>query len=211
MWRSEFILINLRIFQVSNDERFSVSSKAEVDAAVVAFMNKLTDRYPALAGTAPLMSTDPREIGEFVVQNGTDGARMDWLTALSAISATGSKLSGPGLILRAIAGGITGLAVMYGIFISPSFFKDMAEPGNARGLITFLLVFATIAVVIITVIATFWMKIEEVEKRDTMAKEILAGLIGIMGTTLGFYFGSAKPEVPNETPQVTVAPTPPAG
>ena len=185
-----------------------MSSRTEIDAAFAAFMKKLTSKYPALAATAPLTSTDPREIGEFVIQNVTDGTRLDWLITLTAISAPGWKLPGPGVIMLAIAGGLTGLALIYGIFMSPSFLKDMAEPGNARGLITFLFAFATIAVIIITVIATFWVKMEEVEQRGTLAKEILAILIGIMGTILGFYFGSAKPEAPTVAPTEIVTPAP---
>ena len=43
---------------------------------------------------------------------------------------------------------------------------------------------------IISVIATFWVKIDEVEKRGGLAKEVLTIMIGIMGTILGFYFGA---------------------
>jgi hypothetical protein len=176
------------------------------EKALKAFIDRFnTDN----AMNPPISSIDPAEIAELVAKGAPAGTAQKWLAELFAIGSNVSRRPSIGLLALAAGGAITGLALIYGIFISPSFLTDMAQPGNARGLITFLFAFATIAVVIITVIATFWAKIEEVEKRGTLAKEILAILIGIMGTILGFYFGSAKPEATMQAPAVVTTPAAP--
>lgn len=138
----------------------------------------------------PLTSSDPAEIGEYIVANAPPGTARSWLVELMAVSAAPSSRVGIGTIVLALAGVVAGMAVIWGVFVEESFLDKLAAPGAARGLVTFLFAFATIAVVLITVIATFWVGIDEVEKRGSMAKEVLAILIGIMGTILGFYFGS---------------------
>jgi hypothetical protein len=95
-----------------------------------------------------------------------------------------------GPLLLAVSGLIIAAALVFGLF-NERFFRSIAETDNARGLITFLFAFATTAIVLIITIATFWMEKDEVEARFTKAKDILAILIGVLGTILGFYFGSA--------------------
>ena len=182
--------------------------QTDQDKALKAFVDKFnTDT----AMNPPISSINLAEIAELVAKAVPAGTAQKWLTELFAIGSDVSRRPSMGVLALAAGGAITGLALIYGIFISPSFLTSMAEPSNARGLITFLFAFATIAVVIITVIATFWVKMDEVEKRGTLAKEILAILIGIMGTILGFYFGSAKPESPAvATPPEVITPAIPA-
>jgi hypothetical protein len=51
--------------------------------------------------------------------------------------------------------------------------------------------FITIAVILIVIIALLWMdKDEDLDNRFTKAKDIIAILVGILGTIVGFYFGS---------------------
>jgi hypothetical protein len=66
----------------------------------------------------------------------------------------------------------------------------MAKIDQARGLITFLFAFATIAIIILIAITTFWMPKDEFQARFDKAKDLLTILIGVLGTILGFYFGS---------------------
>lgn len=75
--------------------------------------------------------------------------------------------------------------------------QDLAIIENARGLITFLLGLSTIAIALMLVIgALLGTDNEEAkEKNFNRAKEVLAILVGIFGTILGFYFGSDKATV----------------
>ena len=81
---------------------------------------------------------------------------------------------------------VVGFALFYTNLID-----KLASPGSARGLITFLFSFITIAVILIVIIALLWMdKGENLDDRFTKAKDIIAILVGILGTIVGFYFGS---------------------
>jgi hypothetical protein len=171
-----------------------------------AALNALLGRFAADNPTAPaLTSTDPAEIGEHLVRNAAPGTSQRWLADLMATIAPPKSRLTPGVLALAAAGIITGLALIWGIFFTPGFLQSLADPAHARGLITFLFAFATIAVVVISVIATFWVKIDEVEKRATLSKEVLTILIGIMGTILGFYFG-ADSATPPPAPPENIAP-----
>jgi hypothetical protein len=152
------------------------------------FLGKFLAENPTVQ---PIASTDPAEIGEFIVKNAPAGTARKWLAELIALSGPSAGRLRIGVLMLSAAGVITGASLIYGIFFTPEFLPSLAVAENARGLITFLFAFATIAVVLITAIATFWVNPDEVEKRGTMAKEVLTILIGIMGTILGFYFGSA--------------------
>lgn len=183
-----------------------MSGPTDQEKSIKAFVDRFNTNT---AINPPISSINLAEIAELVAKGAPAGTAQKWLAELFALGSDVSRRPSIGVLALVAAGIITGFALTYGIFISPSFLTGMAKPGNARGLITFLFAFATIAVVIITVIATFWVKIEEVEKRGTLAKEILAILIGIMGTILGFYFGSAKPEGPVQAPAEVTTPAAP--
>jgi hypothetical protein len=71
-----------------------------------------------------------------------------------------------------------------------AFIASIAKADQARGLITFLFSFTTIALFVLIAITTFWMEKDEVEARFAKAKDLLTLMIGIFGTILGFYFGS---------------------
>jgi hypothetical protein len=96
-----------------------------------------------------------------------------------------------GTVFLGLFGLVVAGAIVYGLFFNPSFFKLMAQTDQARGLITFLFAFATIAIIILIAITTFWMSKEDVEARFNKAKDLLTIIIGVLGTILGFYFGQA--------------------
>ncbi|MGT2445912.1 hypothetical protein ACU4I5_26970 (plasmid) [Ensifer adhaerens] len=98
-----------------------------------------------------------------------------------------------GVILLLLAGFAICSILAWGIF-NGSFLPSIAKPENARGLITFLFAFSTIAIIIIVAISTLYMKREEVEFRFQSAKDLITILIGVLGTILGFYFGSMENE-----------------
>jgi hypothetical protein len=79
--------------------------------------------------------------------------------------------------------------VAFGIF-NGAFLASLSKPEQARGLITFLFAFSTTGIILLIAIATFWMEREEVQARFEKAKDLLTIIIGVLGTILGFYFGS---------------------
>ena len=71
---------------------------------------------------------------------------------------------------------------------------------TARIFITFLVAVGTIAIALLAVLTA--MIIREYKERFALAKEVLTVLVGILGTIVGFYFGSAK--VPAVNPNTNV-------
>jgi hypothetical protein len=63
----------------------------------------------------------------------------------------------------------------------------------ARGLITFLVAFATVAIAVILALYAVvnGAKEGEAKERFALGKEVLTTLIGVLGTIVGFYFGSS--------------------
>ena len=88
------------------------------------------------------------------------------------------------------AGLVVAIVVGFALFYT-NLIDKLASPGSARGLITFLFSLITIAVILIVIIALLWMdKDQDLDNRFTKAKDIIAILVGILGTIVGFYFGS---------------------
>jgi hypothetical protein len=111
-----------------------------------------------------------------------------------------------GALFLGLFGIIVAAAIFYGLFFNQKFFGLMAQVNQARGLITFLFAFATIAIMLLVAITTFWMPKDEVQVRFDKAKDLLTILIGVMGTILGFYFGtinSNPPPTTTNTPSIS--------
>jgi uncharacterized membrane protein len=111
-----------------------------------------------------------------------------------------------GTLALVAAGAVIAATLIYGVFFQPDFLKSLADVNVARGLITFLFAFGTIAVIILIAIATFWGNVDEVERRVAIAKDTLTILIGIFGTILGFYFGAMTANPPPAPPADVSAP-----
>jgi hypothetical protein len=71
----------------------------------------------------------------------------------------------------------------------------------ARGLITFLVAIVTVAIAIILTLSAVMSSSKDYKERFALGKEVLTIFIGVLGTIVGFYFGSA---------QIDKAATPPA-
>lgn len=99
-----------------------------------------------------------------------------------------SNISGLLLILFGL---MVGAAILFSLFGKPAYLTAFARPENARSLITFLFAVTTIAIILMVAVATLWMEKSEVEARFGSAKDLITILIGVLGTILGFYFGSA--------------------
>ena len=100
---------------------------------------------------------------------------------------------------------------LFGFALDPVMLGELARPEEARGLITFLFGVATVGIALVIVLAVFLSTggREEVAERFRMGKDILAVLIGVFGTILGFYFGTGLASPP--APSVEVVATPPEG
>ena len=90
----------------------------------------------------------------------------------------------PGIVIMAAFAAIIILGIAKGLPV----IEKLAEPAFARGLITFIICFATIGLAFMLVCYAFS---ESSDDRFKRAREIFAGLLGILGTIVGFYFGSA--------------------
>lgn len=73
-----------------------------------------------------------------------------------------------------------------------SFFSSLAQVDQARGLITFLVAVCAVAVILLTAINIFWGNNAGFEERFKAAKDLVTMVVGVLGTILGFYFGSAS-------------------
>lgn len=82
----------------------------------------------------------------------------------------------------------------------------------ARNLITFLVAVITIVIALILTLMAFFSNLPDLKERFAMGREILTILIGVLGTIVGFYYGSAPKEgniAKNEKdPIVAVSPSP---
>lgn len=169
-----------------------------------AFLTRFAAENPAAPAAT---GKTPAEVAAFIAAHARPERVKAWLDEYFALAPTApsGRLS-PGTLLLAAAGILSALALLYGIF-SSGFLPQLANHDIARGLITFLFAFATVAVVIISVIAVFWVRPDEVAQRAALAKEILTILIGILGTILGFYFGAEIATNPPEDPAAITAPS----
>lgn len=68
--------------------------------------------------------------------------------------------------------------------------KDLSNSESARGIITYLVAVTTIAMAAMLMLAAIMTGGRDLDKRFTLGKEILTTLIGVLGTIIGFYYGS---------------------
>ena len=108
-----------------------------------------------------------------------------WVVIIGRITDPTSILSLVGLAAVAALG--------FGIYQSGGrLLESLQHTEIARGLITFLIAVATVSIaIIIALFAVLSSDSTVAKERFPMAKEVLTLLIGILGTILGFYFGSA--------------------
>ena len=85
----------------------------------------------------------------------------------------------------------------------------LRDPNYARGLITFLFTLGTIVIAIILTLYAVLRRPGEDIRNFTHAKEIFTVLVGILGTIIGFYFGTIGTDTegpePSESPMELAA------
>ena len=105
--------------------------------------------------------------------------------------------------------GIASLVVIYWAMsrTGGGFMASLNDRNGARGLITFLIAFTTVALAVILVLASILSSGDDHKQRFEQGREIFTTLIGILGTIVGFYFGSTQTAAPAATPPAAAAPT----
>lgn len=80
-------------------------------------------------------------------------------------------------------------AMLIGMLRYPHIINSFADPAVARGAITFLIGVATIGIAFTLIYQAFYAP-DSSDDRFRRGREIFAGMMGILGTIVGFYFGS---------------------
>ena len=79
---------------------------------------------------------------------------------------------------------------LFGYQSESSLLRELASLDQARGLITFLVAVTTVGIALILTVYVVVTNDPNVKDRFILGKEVLTGLIGVLGTIVGFYFGS---------------------
>ena len=96
----------------------------------------------------------------------------------------------PGITV-AVIGVFTLIAMGVGLYFS-DFLVRIGNIDTARGLITFLIAVTTVVTLLIMVLANIMMfeLADEADQRFRRGNQLFTALIGILGTIIGYYFGS---------------------
>ena len=70
--------------------------------------------------------------------------------------------------------------------------QALADKELARGLITFLVAVTTVGIAFVVIVYVTLGKHAEVKAMFPLAKDVLAVFMGVLGTIVGFYFGSTQ-------------------
>lgn len=120
------------------------------------------------------------------MSDGAEANKSRWLLFLEWIKNPTTLFTALGIVIFGV--------LAYGIYSAGGvFLKSLQAPETARGLITFLVAFTTVAIALILVLYALLSSggSQDLKDRFGFGKEILTSLIGVLGTILGFYFGSS--------------------
>ena len=88
------------------------------------------------------------------------------------------------IALGIVIAGLLGFGLWYSSF-------TFGQTDQVRGFITFFFVVATTGIILLIALSLFWnTDADDAIKRFGAAKELLTLVIGVLGTIMGFYFGS---------------------
>jgi hypothetical protein len=98
--------------------------------------------------------------------------------------------------------GIVSIAVIMAMLFIYFFAKStpgqvgIANVDYARGMITLLFTVGTVIIALLLTLSAIFLTGSDAKERFDRGKEVLSLLIGIFGTIIGFYFGSASQGTP---------------
>lgn len=81
--------------------------------------------------------------------------------------------------------------------------RELSVTEIARGLITFLVAVSTVGIALILTVYAVATQDPKAKENFAMAKEVFTGLIGVLGTIIGFYFGSTTLPTSQQTSATT--------
>ncbi len=84
------------------------------------------------------------------------------------------------------------ILIVFGLIGKNSILKELSNLDLARGLITFIVAVGTIAIAIIIVLFALMSKTSDMKERFNRGKEVLSIFIGVLGTIVGFYYGTSN-------------------
>lgn len=126
--------------------------------------------------------------GSIVAVEISEGPRMKWADYIVPFAVVGF-------------GVIVILLIFWLVLWGQAFLELIAEKNVARGLITFLIAISTVGIAFILAVTTMVApRTDDDADRFDRGKQVLTMLIGVLGTIVGFYFGSTQ-ETPAERPQ----------
>lgn len=186
----------------------AVSNEADLQGAVSFALTKANLAKAAIsalgAGTtvAELAKIQPLDEDAVTAIEGVNSLVAGSQEIMEAIAKNWLAQLSPSERVRQIGVGAIGVVVLIaviGVFsalANGTLIAKLAQNDIARGLITFLLSVATVVLAIILTLSALLMgnATEDAEKRFSRGKEVLTVFIGVFGTILGFYYGSAKNE-----------------
>jgi hypothetical protein len=159
-------------------------------------LGKVTTTQSQVVPAGGVSSTSPR--AGYLVDQGSRvdlevsvGQRFDWSQYI------------PGGVFAVITLIVLGL-IGWGISGQGGILASLAKEGIARGLIAFLIAIVTVGIALILVLSTILSNGNDAANRFDRGKQVLTAMIGILGTIVGFYFGSAVAPAPQSSPAAAV-------
>ncbi len=95
----------------------------------------------------------------------------------------------PGIVSIAVV-----LAMLFVYLTAAPGEVGIANVDYARGMITLLFAVGTVMIALLLTLSAIFLTGDDAKERFDRGKEVLSLLIGIFGTIIGFYFGSATQE-----------------
>ena len=103
---------------------------------------------------------------------------------------SGKMPSFPTLLLT-VMGLLIIVLIIIALLLDSPVLRRLSDPAFARGLITFVITIATIGLAFVLVLESFCGE-DTTDKPFQHGREVFAGLMGVLGTIVGFYFGSTE-------------------